>query len=79
MRSGQIEAVRIASILRGCGFGSVMIDWAVARCRGVAPEGASWFNSGRRRRAPMRTDAHRFYERFGFVKSHVGMKLHLND
>jgi len=27
----------------------------------------------------MRTDAHRFYERFDFVKSHVGMKLHLND
>ena len=25
-----------------------------------------------------RTDAHRFYERLGFVASHVGMKLRLD-
>jgi len=73
LRRGQIEAVRIASTLRGCGFGSVMIDWAAARCR------ARGCKLVQLRSKTTRTDAHRFYERFDFVKSHVGMKLHLND
>jgi GNAT superfamily N-acetyltransferase len=70
---GQIEAVRIASDLRGSGLGTVMIEWAVARCRARDCRMVQLTSKSTRR------DAHRFYERLGFVKSHVGMKLHLHD
>ena len=69
----QIEAVRIASDLRGSGLGTVMIDWAVARCRTRDCQMVQLTSKSTRH------DAHRFYERLGFVKSHVGMKLHLHD
>jgi GNAT superfamily N-acetyltransferase len=69
----QIEAVRIASAVRGQGLGAAMIGWAVdqARARGCRMVQLTSMST--------RTDAHRFYERLGFVKSHVGMKLHLTD
>jgi GNAT superfamily N-acetyltransferase len=70
---GQIEAVRIASDLRGSGLGTMMIDWAVARCR------ARHCRMVQLTSKSTRHDAHRFYERLSFVKSHVGMKLHLHD
>ncbi len=70
---GQIEAVRIASNLRGSGLGTVMIDWAVARCRDRNCRIVQLTSMS------TRGDAHRFYERLGFVKSHVGMKLHLHE
>lgn len=70
---GQIEAVRIASDLRGSGLGTVMIDWAVARCRARDCRMVQLTSKS------TRDGAHRFYERLGFVKSHVGMKLHLHD
>jgi GNAT superfamily N-acetyltransferase len=67
----QIEAVRVAADLRGSGVGAWMIGWAI--------------DEARRRRCALvqlttdrrRTDAHRFYERLGFVASHEGMKLTL--
>lgn len=67
----QIEAVRIGSDRRGGGLGSQFIGWAVeeARRRGC---GHVQLTSDARR-----VDAHRFYERLGFVASHVGMKLKL--
>jgi GNAT superfamily N-acetyltransferase len=64
-----IEAVRVRSDQRGDGLGARLIQWAVdtARERGAAMVQLTTDAS--------RKDAHRFYERLGFVASHVGMKL----
>lgn len=67
----QVEAVRVDSRHRSRGLGRRMMQWAIERAR---EEGCSLMqlttNVARR-------DAHRFYERLGFVPSHVGMKLDL--
>jgi GNAT superfamily N-acetyltransferase len=68
---GQIEAVRIASDLRGRGLGAELIDWAVAECRARGCRMAQLTSKGDR------LDAHRFYERLGWDKSHAGFKLKL--
>ncbi len=67
----QIEAVRVHEEVRGRGLGAWMIGWAIdeARRRGCA---LVQLTTDKRR-----TDAHRFYERIGFVASHEGMKLAL--
>ncbi|NQD89288.1 GNAT family N-acetyltransferase [Paenarthrobacter sp. CM16] len=67
----QIEAVRVADVLRGQGVGALMIQWAVdqARDRGCSLVQLTTDKS--------RVAAHRFYERLGFVASHEGMKLTL--
>jgi GNAT superfamily N-acetyltransferase len=67
----QIEAVRIAADARGSGLGAAMMAWAIgeARRRGCALVQLTTDKS--------RTDAHRFYQRLGFVPSHEGMKLSL--
>jgi GNAT superfamily N-acetyltransferase len=67
----QIEAVRVHRDTRGSGVGGQMIGWAIeeARRRGCA---LVQLTTDKRR-----TDAHRFYERLGFVASHEGMKLAL--
>ncbi|SFF78671.1 Ribosomal protein S18 acetylase RimI [Novosphingobium sp. CF614] len=68
---GQIEAVRIDRSLRGQGLGSWMIAWAVDQCRDRGcrlVQLTSHFS---------RIDAHRFYERLGWEKSHAGFKLKL--
>ena len=64
-----IEAVRVRSDQRGSGLGGQLIAWAIdtARERGAAMIQLTTDAS--------RKDAHRFYERLGFVASHVGMKL----
>jgi GNAT superfamily N-acetyltransferase len=69
----QIEAVRIAGAVRGQGLGAEMIAWAVDQARARGCEMVQLTSMA------TRTDAHRFYERLGFVKSHVGMKLKLTD
>ncbi len=69
---GQIEAVRIASALRGQGLGTVMIEWAVERCRA---RGCKMVQLTSKR---TRLDAHRFYERMGWDQSHSGFKLMLD-
>lgn len=66
---GQIEAVRVASSLRGRGIGKEMVEWAVSECR---RRGCSHVQLTTDKR---RTDAHRFYDRLGFVASHLGYKL----
>jgi GNAT superfamily N-acetyltransferase len=68
---GQIEAVRIASPLRGGGLGARMIHWAIDRCRARDCKLVQLTSTS------TRTRAHAFYARLGFVQSHVGMKLHL--
>ena len=67
----QVEAVRVARDERGSGLGRVLLQWAVdeARRRGCALVQLTSDGS--------RVDAHRFYERLGFVPSHVGFKLAL--
>jgi len=67
----QIEAVRVAESMRGSGLGAAMMGWAIeeARRRGCALVQLTSDKS--------RTDAHRFYQRLGFVASHEGMKLAL--
>ena len=68
---GQLEAVRVEEGQRGQGVGEAMVRWAVqeSRRRGCAVVQLTTDKS--------RTDAHRFYERLGFVASHEGMKLRL--
>jgi GNAT superfamily N-acetyltransferase len=63
-----VSAVRIASSLRGQGLGEILMQWAMdeARARGCRQMELLSHAS--------RTDAHRFYERLGFVSSHIGMK-----
>jgi GNAT superfamily N-acetyltransferase len=69
----QIEAVRVASHLRGQGYGAQMIEWAIVRAKahGAHVLQLTTMNN--------RADAHRFYARLGFTPSHVGMKLYLKD
>ena len=68
---GYIEAVRIASDVRGQGLGAELIDWAVGWCR-AAGCGMVQLTTQRDR-----IDAHRFYEQLGWERSHIGFKLHL--
>jgi GNAT superfamily N-acetyltransferase len=65
----QIEAVRVAKDRRGSGIGEALVRHAIdiARAEGC---GLVQLTTDRRREA-----AHRFYEKLGFVPSHVGMKL----
>jgi GNAT superfamily N-acetyltransferase len=68
---GQLEGVHVQADRRRGGLGAAMVGWAVeeARRRGCAQV---QLTSQKRR-----TDAHRFYERLGFTKSHDGFKLRL--
>ena len=67
----QVESVRVARRLRGQGIGADMMKWAIerARQRGCHLMQLTSHMS--------RTDAHRFYEKLGFTKSHLGMKINL--
>jgi GNAT superfamily N-acetyltransferase len=67
----QIEAVRVRADQRGTGLGTVLFEWAIKQAR---DQGAVLIQLTT---DASRTDAHRFYERLGFVASHVGMKLAL--
>jgi ribosomal protein S18 acetylase RimI-like enzyme len=69
----QIEAVRIASELRGQRLGEQMILWAIEQARARDCKMIQLTSTA------TRLAAHRFYARLGFVHSHVGMKLHLRD
>jgi GNAT superfamily N-acetyltransferase len=65
----QVEAVRLDGSWRGRGLGTALMRWAVEESR---RRGCSLVQLTTDKR---RTDAHRFYERLGFVASHEGMKL----
>jgi ribosomal protein S18 acetylase RimI-like enzyme len=71
MWRGQIEAVRIASSLRGSGVGKAMMQWAIEQCRA---RGCGLVQLTTDKQRP---DAHRFYEALGFQATHEGMKLSL--
>ena len=67
----QVEGVRVAASGRGRGLGEAMLHWCADEAR---RRGAVLVQLTTDSRRP---DAHRFYERLGFVASHVGMKLEL--
>ena len=71
MTRGQIEGVRVSSAHRGNRIGEQLVRAAIDRAREQGC-GAVQLTSDR-----TRVDAHRFYERLGFVTTHVGMKLTL--
>ena len=68
----QIEGVRIRADRRGAGAGEALVVWALAEARRRGC-GLVQLTTDRSRH-----DAHRFYERLGFVASHVGYKLSLD-
>jgi GNAT superfamily N-acetyltransferase len=67
----QVEGVRVAGAARGRGLGEAMLRWCADEAR---RRGAALVQLTTDVRRP---DAHRFYERLGYVASHVGMKLAL--
>ncbi|GAA1249750.1 GNAT family N-acetyltransferase [Pseudonocardia aurantiaca] len=69
---GQIEAVRVHREYRSNGLGRLFVGWAVEECR---RRGCVLVQLTSDR---SRGDAHRFYERLGFVDSHGGFKLPLD-
>jgi GNAT superfamily N-acetyltransferase len=66
-----IEAVRVSSAHRGKGLGEEIIRAAIEIARESKCAMVQLTTDKSRK------DAHRFYERLGFVASHVGMKLSL--
>ncbi|MAI89151.1 MAG: hypothetical protein CBB65_01540 [Hyphomonadaceae bacterium TMED5] len=67
----EMESVHVNPDYRGLGLGGQMLDKAVeiAKSRGC---GLIQLTSNK-----LRLDAHRFYERYGFAKSHEGFKFQL--
>ena len=68
---GQIEAVRIAASHRGKGLGERVFRWAIEQFKSRHCTLVQLTTD------KTRADAHRFYERLGFVASHHGYKLQL--
>lgn len=66
-----VEAVRVATHLRGQGLGHRLMEWVANRARQHGCRLVQLTSN------KTRTDAHRFYESLGFVRSHDGFKLHL--
>jgi len=67
---GMIEVVHVAESHRNRGIGAAMMRWAIERCR---EHGCSMVQLTSNKK---RIDAHRFYERLGFLKSHEGFKYY---
>lgn len=68
-----IESVRIAAPLRAGGLGRQLFAWAIQRAH---QRGCHLLQLSSDKQ---RLDAIRFYESLGFVASHAGMKLHLEQ
>jgi GNAT superfamily N-acetyltransferase len=66
-----VEQVHIASHRRNRGLGGEMIRWAIEQAR-ARNCGMVQLTSNKKR-----LDAHRFYERLGFLRSHEGFKYYL--
>ncbi|WP_324652019.1 GNAT family N-acetyltransferase [Georgenia sp. H159] len=67
----QVEAVRLSSRVRGTGLGTAVFAWVHEYGRRHGADLVQ-LTSDRSRR-----DAHRFYERLGYLPGHVGFKLTL--
>lgn len=66
-----IEAVQTRADCRGQGIGAKMIAFCLARAKEQGCAQAQLTSNA------LRLDAHRFYERLGFQKSHFGFKIKL--
>ncbi|MHA3979949.1 GNAT family N-acetyltransferase [Halovulum sp. GXIMD14794] len=71
-RRAQIEAVRVASDLRGQGVGAALMQDAEDRAREAGCRLVQFTSD------QQRTRAHEFYERLGYIPSHVGFKKPLD-
>lgn len=69
---GKIESVHVDPGLRGSGIGAMMMRHAIETARSLGV-GLLELSSNKARK-----DAHRFYERLGFSRSHEGFKLALD-
>jgi GNAT superfamily N-acetyltransferase len=69
---GKIESVHVDPDLRSSGIGAAMMRHAVGQARALGV-GLLELTSDKRR-----TNAHRFYERLGFARSHEGFKMVLD-
>ena len=65
----QLEGVHIRADFRGRGLGSQMMQWAIEHAKENGARTVQLTSS------KTRPDAHRFYDRLGFDKSHEGFKL----
>lgn len=66
-----VEAIQTRSDLRGKGIGAAMILFAVEQGREAGARLVQLTSNAKR------VDAHRFYERLGFTRSHAGFKMKL--
>lgn len=64
-----IEAVRTREDMRGLGIGECMVRHAIAEARQKGASKVQLTSNA------ARVDAHRFYERLGFERSHIGFKM----
>jgi GNAT superfamily N-acetyltransferase len=64
-----LESVHVSETMRGHGIGGMMIDRAIQEGRARGCERLQLTSN------KQRPDAHRFYERLGFSRSHEGFKL----
>ncbi len=67
-KRGQIEGVRVSAGCRGLGIGEQLIRHAIEAARALDCTLVQLTSDN------SRPDAHRFYERLGFVASHAGFK-----
>ncbi|AWB86898.1 GNAT family N-acetyltransferase [Mycetocola zhujimingii] len=68
-----VEAVRVGSESRSSGVGGAMMRWVTGTAAPALGAGLVQLTSDN-----ARTDAHRFYERLGFVGSHRGFKYQVD-
>ncbi|WP_429930021.1 N-acetyltransferase family protein [Agrobacterium vitis] len=66
-----VEAVQTRADCRGQGIGAQMIEFCLEQARGQGLRQVQLMSNA------LRLDAHRFYERLGFKKSHFGFKFKL--
>lgn len=64
-----VESVRVASEQRSAGIGTALMRWVTDQAAPALTVSLVQLTSD-----AARVDAHRFYERLGFVASHVGFK-----
>ena len=66
-----VEAVRVRDDIRNQRISTRLMEWVIQRARDRQCRLIQLTTN------KVRVDAHRFYQRLGFIPSHVGMKLML--